>query len=91
MSLVPPLNLGVKVTGNELNISWDRVSGVQYNVYARHSSKDKWIKLNKSALYNNSMKFKKPAAQGIYYFRVSSLFAGKESTYSKEVTIHVDL
>ena len=90
VSLVPPLNVDVKISGSELNISWDRVSSVQYNVYARHSSQEKWVKLNKSALYNNSMKFKKPAALGTYNFRVSSLFAGKESTYSKEVNIHVE-
>jgi hypothetical protein len=90
VSLVPPMNVGVNISGNELKVSWDRVAGVQYNVYARHSSKDKWIKLNKSPLYNNSMKFKKPAAKGIYYFKVSSLYAGKESKHSKEVNIHVD-
>jgi hypothetical protein len=90
VSLVPPLSVGVNISGSELNISWDRVVGVQYNVYARHSSQDKWVKLNESALYNNSMKFKKPAALGVYYFRVSSLYAGKESTFSKEVNIHVD-
>jgi hypothetical protein len=90
VQLVPPTDLGVKVSGNELNISWGRVAGVQYNVYAKHSTQEKWIKLNKSPLYNNSMKFKKPAAEGIFYFRVSSLYAGKESKFSKEVNIHVD-
>jgi hypothetical protein len=90
VSLVPPLNLDVDMDGETLHISWARVSGVQYNVYAKHSSKEKWIKLNKSPLYNNSMKFKKPAASGTYYFRVSSTYGGKESTYSKEVNIHVN-
>jgi len=88
--LMPPNNVKVNITGNELNISWDRVSGVQYNVYAKHSSQEKWSKLNKSVLYNNSMKFKKPAASGVFYFRVSSVYAGKESTYSKEVNINVN-
>jgi hypothetical protein len=87
---VPPTDLAVKVSGSELNISWARVAGVQYNVYGKHSTQDKWIKLNKSTLYNNSMKFKKPAAQGVFSFRVSSTFGGKESKYSKEVNIHVD-
>jgi hypothetical protein len=87
--LVPPLNVKVNISGNELDVSWDRVAGVQYNVYAKHSSKDKWIKLNKSLLYNNSMTFKKPEASGVFYFRVSSVYAGKESTYSKEVNVNV--
>jgi hypothetical protein len=90
VNLVPPTDLAVKVSGNELNISWGRVAGVQYNVFAKHSTQDKWVKLNKSALYNNSMKFKKPAAKGIFYFRVNSIFGGKESKYSKEVNINVD-
>jgi hypothetical protein len=80
----------VDVSGNELRISWDRVSGVQYNVYARYSTQDTWRQLNKKPLYNNSMKFKKPEMKGIYYFRVGSVFGGKESPYSKEVNIHVD-
>jgi hypothetical protein len=88
--LIPPSNIGVEVSGNELRISWDRVAGVQYNVYARHSTQDKWSQLNKKPLYNNSMKFKKPETKGIFYFRISSIFGGKESTYSKEVNIHVD-
>jgi len=90
VSLVAPLNVSVKVSGEELKVNWDRVAGVRYNVYARHSSKNQWVKLNKSPLYNNSMKFKKPAALGIYYFRVSSVYAEKESSYSKEASIHVD-
>ena len=90
VQLIPPADLSVKISGDELNISWDRVAGVQYNVYAKHSTKEKWIKINKSLLYNNSMKFKKPAALGIYYFRVSSVFGGKESNFSKEVNIHVN-
>jgi hypothetical protein len=88
--LKPPPNVMVDVSGNELRISWDRVSGVQYNVYARYSTQDTWRQLNKKPLYNNSMKFKKPEMKGIYYFRVGSVFGGKESPYSKEVNIHVD-
>jgi hypothetical protein len=90
VKLIPPNNVGVKISGSELNISWDRVDGVQYNVYAKYSTQEKWSQLNKSSLYNNSMKFKKPAAKGILYFRVSSIFGGKESTYSKEVFINVE-
>jgi len=87
--LIPPTNVTAKISGNELNISWDRVAGVQYNVYARHSSQTNWKKLNDSPLYNNSMKFKSPIASGVYYFRVSSIFGGKESNFSKEVNIYV--
>ncbi len=50
---------------------------------------NKWIKLNKTPLYNNAMKFKRPKAAGTFSFRVASVYNGKESTYSKEVNIHV--
>jgi hypothetical protein len=87
--LIPPVNVTAKISGSELNISWDRVAGVQYNVYARHSSQTNWKKLNQTPLYNNSMKFKSPIVSGVYYFRVSSIFSGKESEFSKEVNIYV--
>ena len=89
LKLVPPENVKVDIIENELRISWDRVSGVQYNVYAKHSTQEKWVKLNKSLLYNNSIKFKKPKSRGIYYFRVSSQYNGKESSFSKEASIYV--
>ena len=90
VELIPPADLTVEVSGEELHIEWTRVAGVQYNVYARHSSKTEWIKLNKSPLYNNTMKFKKPEAPGIFYFRVSSVYENKESAYSKEVNLNVE-
>jgi len=90
VKLVPPVNVKVNISGDELHVSWDRVAGVQYNVYAKHSSQVKWVKLNKALLYNNSMKFKKPEASGGFHFRVSSVSAGNESTYSKDVTINVN-
>ena len=88
-ALVPPSGLVVNISDEQLKISWERVSGVQYNVYARHSSQNNWIKLNESPLYNNSMDFKTPLALGTYYFRVSSIYKEKESSFSKEVNIDV--
>jgi hypothetical protein len=88
--LIPPPNLSVEISGEELHLAWNRVAGVQYNVYAKHSSQEKWSKLNKSTLYNNSMQFKKPLLSGTYFFRVSSVYNGKESSYSKEVNINVE-
>ena len=80
----------VEFSEEEMHVSWGRVPGVQYNVYAKHSSQEKWSKLNKSPLYNNSMKFKKPLLPGTYSFRVSSMHNGKESSFSKEVKINVE-
>jgi hypothetical protein len=90
IALIPPSNLALEISDEELLVSWDRVAGVQYNVYAKHSSQEKWSNLNKSPLYNNSMKFKKPLLSGTYSFRVSSLYGGKESSFSKEVSVNVE-
>ena len=88
--LAPPANLAARIENSELVLTWDNVLGAQYNVYAKFSTNKKWIKLNKAPLYNNRMNFKKPKANGIFYFKVTSLLNGKESTYSKEVSIHVN-
>jgi hypothetical protein len=87
--LIPPAGVSVEISQNELHINWERVAGVQYNVYARHSSQKDWVKLNKEMLYNNQLKFKKPTTSGIYTFRVCSVLDGKESTPSKEASIDV--
>jgi hypothetical protein len=86
---IPPENIDVKIESDELIISWDRVAGVQYNVYAKHSSVNTWVKLNKIPLYNNTLKYKKPIALGNYSFKVCSVYNNKESTFSKEVSLYV--
>lgn len=86
---IPPENLEVKIDNEELVLSWNRVTGVQYNAYAKHSSTNKWIKLNKTPLYNNTLTYKKPVTPGNYFFRVCSLYKDKESSFSKEVFIYV--
>ncbi len=87
--LQPPANLKARLEKGELMLSWDSVLGAQYNVYARFSNSNKWVKINKTPLYNNRMNFKRPKANGIFYFKVTSIYNGNESTYSKEVSIHV--
>jgi hypothetical protein len=88
--LIAPENVKVVVEDDVLKISWDPVAGVQYNVYARVSTAKEWVKLNGSPLYNNTISYKKLKRSGGYYFRVSSVYQGKESTFSKEVLIHVN-
>ena len=78
-----------KIEDGKLVLSWSPVAGVQYNTYARHNSQKDWIKLNKTPIFNNSMKFKKPKTNGLYHFCVSSFDGTKESKFSKEVMLNV--
>ena len=86
---VPPENLKVNIDSEKLSISWGRVVGVRYNVYAKHSSINKWMKLNKTPLYNNSLNYKQPVALGVYFFKVCSVYNDEESSFSKEVSLNV--
>jgi hypothetical protein len=87
--VIPPENVKVEIYGDELKISWGYLAGVQYNIYGRQSTEKKWVLLNKSPIYNNSMNYKKPKTSGNYYFCVCSVYKGKESTYSKDIMINV--
>jgi hypothetical protein len=89
LELRPPSYVYASMKGNQLIISWGYVKGATYNVYARHSSKKEWKKLNKTPLKFNTLKFKKPTAKGQIYFRVTSVMNNKESIYSKEANLNV--
>jgi hypothetical protein len=89
VKLQPPEEVNVKIEEEELAISWTRVPGARYNVYAKHSSQQSWTKLNKTELYNNKMNFKKPIILGQYVFKITSVYQGKESTFSKEAKIDI--
>jgi hypothetical protein len=87
--LIPPRNFKVKVKANELVLSWDRIAGARYNVYAKYAEGGDWKKINDDPISGTELKFKKPIIKGEYIFRVSSFINGKESYYSKEVKINV--
>jgi hypothetical protein len=89
VNLIPPTNIHASVDESELTISWSGVPRVQYNVYARHASQNEWIKLNKAPVYNNTIKFKRPSLSGLYHFRLTSVYGGRESSYSEEVVQNV--
>lgn len=89
VNLIPPSDIHVSVDESELTISWSSVPRVQYNVYARHASQSEWIKLNKTPIYNNTIKFKRPSLTGLYHFRLTSVYGSRESTYSEEVVQNV--
>jgi uncharacterized protein UPF0164 len=88
--LIPPDNLEVEIEDEKLIISWDKVTGARYLVYARYGLTGEWKKLIKSPLYSNSLKIKKLPEKGKYFFRVSSIINEKESEFSKEEQIEIE-
>jgi hypothetical protein len=88
--LIPPKNLKVDIEDDKLIISWDKVTGVRYLVYAKFGKSGEWKSLVKTPLFSNSLKINKLPEKGIYYFKVSSILNEKESNFSKEVQIDIE-
>jgi len=88
--LIPPENLEVEIKDEHLVISWDRISGARYFVYAKYGYTGEWKKLVKTSLYSNSLKIKKLPEKGKYFFRVSSVINEKESEFSKEKQFEIE-
>lgn len=87
--LVPPIKLKYEIREGKLQIRWQSIPGVQYNVYARADGTKKYIKVNRHALYANQTQFKKPGTAKKLFVVVTSLRGDKESAYSKELKINV--
>jgi len=88
--LIAPNNLEVEIKDEHLVISWDRVSGARYLVYAKYGYTGEWKKLVKTALYSNSLKINKLPEKGKYFFKVSSIINEKESKFSKEEQFEIE-
>ena len=88
--LIPPENLEIEIADEKLIISWDRISGARYLVYAKYGEEGDWKKLIKTPLYSNSLKINKLPEKGKYYFKVSSIINEKESKFSKEEQIEIE-
>jgi len=88
--LVPPLNLNIDIENEKLIISWDKVIGARYYVYAKYKDTGEWKRLVTTALYSNSLRINKLPEKGKYYFKVSSVINDNESEFSKEETIDVE-
>lgn len=88
-SLVPPGDVNVEIKNDKLVISWTKVPGAKYNVYARAKSTIEWKKLNARPLYSNQMEFNHPKTKTTLYFKITSIIDDKESHYSKEVNIDI--
>jgi len=88
--LIAPENLEINIEDEKLIITWDRVTGTRYFVYAKLGKTGEWKKLVTTPLYSNSLKIKKLPEKGMYYFKVSSVINEKESQFSEEEKIEID-
>ena len=87
--LKPPVYVNVKIKNNRVDINWNSINGVLYNIYARVQSKNKWVILNKKPVTDNSISFKKPRTKTKFYFKVTTILNGHESPFSKEAVLNV--
>jgi len=88
--LVPPKKVNVSLIHEELVITWDKVEGAKYNVYAKYGDKSDWKKITNETLIINFLKINKKPEPGNYSFKITSVINNRESNFSEEVTIHVE-
>jgi hypothetical protein len=89
INLIPPKGLKVQLQNENLFISWESISGLKYNVYAKNSE-GLWTKITKEPLSENYLVLKNPKPSTSYTFCVTGVQGETESAYSSEVTINVD-
>jgi hypothetical protein len=89
-TLKPPDHVTGAIDGNTFIIKWTPVPGAQYNVYARTSKDDPWVKINSAPLYYHQLAYKKPQHVKTIYIAVSCIAEQTESAFSKEAVIHVE-
>lgn len=84
-----PQKLNYEISKEVLQIRWQSISGMQYNVYARTEDSKMFKKINRHPLYANQTQFKKPAQTKKLFIVVTSILGDKESAFSKELKINV--
>ena len=87
--LRPPSWVKFKLKATEIEISWESVPGVQFNLYARQENETSWKKINRHLLYSNFHRFKRMKLIKKLIVSVKSVTNSKESAFSKEVTIEL--
>ncbi len=87
--LYPPKRVYAYVDGNRIKVEWSDVPGAQYNVYVRRSNDKKWTKVFKHPLWAHETAFKKPQHKAQIDIAVTSVIDGKESSFSRIVTVEV--
>jgi hypothetical protein len=87
--LRPPQWVKFRLKEDEIDLNWETVPGVQYNLYVKVFGGKTWKKVNKHPLYSNRYRIKRTRLVKTIEFAVKSLKDSKESAFSKEVTIEL--
>jgi len=86
--LAPPENLKILNSGDDkMKITWGPVEleNIKYNVYAKHSNGDKWIKLTPNPIGRNFQLFTLKRTKVRLVFAVTTVRDGLESKFSTSI------
>ncbi len=87
--LRPPERVYAYIHGDTIKVEWTNVPGAQYQVYVRKSNDRKWVKANPRLLWGHEFNIRKPRKKTLIDIAVASVIDGKESTFSRIVTVEV--
>jgi hypothetical protein len=85
----PPQRVYGYLKNDRIKLEWSDVPGAAYNVYARKSTDSQWKKANPSLLWAHETTIAKPHKPVSIDFAVTSVINGKESTFSRIVTVEI--
>ncbi len=87
--LVPPENLQLlNLANDKMKITWQPVAlkNIKYNLYAKHTDRDKWIKLTPHPISRNYQLFAVKRTKVRLVFAVTTVLDGLESKLSTPLT-----
>ncbi|NOX88778.1 MAG: UPF0164 family protein [Calditrichaeota bacterium] len=87
--LTPPDRVYAFVRSDKIKIEWSDVPGAQYNIYVRKSNDSEWKKVYSRPLWAHEAMFGKPKAPFTIDIAVTSVVNGRESSFSRIVTVEI--
>ncbi|WP_457565687.1 PorV/PorQ family protein [Caldithrix abyssi] len=87
--LRPPQRVYAYLHGDTLKVEWSDVPGARYRVYLRKTNDSKWIKATPRLLWAHELNIKKPKRKTMIDIAVTSVIDGKESSFSRIVTVEI--
>ena len=88
-SLIPPQNVAMYTSQQNIFISWDKQDQAKYDVFVRNSNYEEWIKITPKSISQNSIELLKPTRKGTYFFAVKAIRKDTVSDYSVPVSISI--
>ncbi len=85
----PPDRVYGYLKNDKIILEWSDVPGAAYNVYVRKTTDSQWKKANPRLLWAHQTAIPKPHKPVAIDFAITSVKNGKESTFSRIVTVEV--